>query len=237
MRRGGKGGVVAFPSSSRRGGAKRGGGSPTRISPPRMRRGGAKRRGGLAALLLAALIATGASGQTASTGSAQTYPSRPVRLIVPFPPGGSTDILSRALGQKLAEGLGQPVLIDNRPGAGGSIGSEAAAKAAPDGYTLVMGQLGPLAVSPAIYKNLPYDPVKSFAPVSLMAMVPSVLVVNPQVPAASAAELIAYARANPGKLAYGSAGAGSTSHLTTEYFKLATGTDILHVPYKGVGPM
>jgi len=99
------------------------------------------------------------------------------------------------------------------------------------------GQLGPLAVSPAIYKNLPYDPVKSFAPVSLMAMVPSVLVVNPQVPVASAGELIAYARANPGKLTYGSAGSGSTSHLTTEYFKLATGTDILHVPYKGVGPM
>src|SRR5216684_3911834 len=171
MRRGGKGGAVAFPSSSRRGGAKRRGGSPTRISPPRMRRGGAKRRGGLAALLLAALIATAASAQTASTGSGQPYPSRPVRLIVPFPPGGSTDILSRALGQKLAEGLGQPVVIDNRPGAGGSIGSEAAAKAAPDGYTLVMGQLGPLAVSPAIYKNLPYDPVKSFAPVSLMAMV------------------------------------------------------------------
>src|SRR6266700_8107736 len=105
---------------------------------------------------------------------AQTYPSRPVRLIVPFPPGGSTDILSRALAQKLAEGLGQPVVIDNRPGAGGSIGSEAAAKAAPDGHTLLMGQLGPLAVSPAIYKNLPYDPVKSFAPVSLMAIVPSV---------------------------------------------------------------
>ena len=194
--------------------------------PSSSRRGGAKR--GLVALLLAALI---------TAAHAQTYPSRPVRLIVPFPPGGSTDILSRALGQKLAEGLGQPVVIDNRPGAGGSIGSEAGAKAAPDGYTLLMGQLGPLAVSPAIYKNLPYDPVKSFAPVSLMAIVPSVLVVNPQVPAASAAELIAYARANPGKLTYGSAGSGSTSHLTTEYFKLATGTDILHVPYKGVGPM
>src|SRR5207244_2883607 len=197
--------------------------------PSSVRRGGAKRRGGLAALLLAVLIS--------SFAHAQGYPSRPARLIVPFPPGGSTDILSRALGQKLAERLGQPVLIDNGPGAGGSIGSEAAAKAAPDGHTLLMGQLGPLAVSPAIYKNLPYDPVKSFAPVSLMAIVPSVLVVNPQVPAASAAELIAYARANPGKLTYGSAGSGSTSHLTTEYFKLATGTDILHVPYKGVGPM
>ena len=194
-----------------------------------LRRGGAKRRGGLAALLLAAIIATAAQ--------AQTYPSRPIRLVVPFPPGGSTDILARALAQKLSEGLAQAVVIDNRPGAGGSIGSEAAAKAAPDGHTLMMGHLGTLAVNPAIYKNLPYDPVKSFAPVSLMAIVPSVLVVNPQVPAASAAELIAYARANPGKLAYGSAGAGSTSHLTTEYFKLATGTDILHVPYKGIGPM
>ncbi|TMH47871.1 MAG: tripartite tricarboxylate transporter substrate binding protein, partial [Betaproteobacteria bacterium] len=170
---------------------------------------------------LALLLATA----SAAEDRAQPYPSRPIRLVVPFPPGGSTDILARALAQKLAEGLGQPVVIDNRPGAGGSIGSEAAAKAAPDGYTLVMGQLGPLAVSPAIYRNLPYDPVKSFAPVSLMAIVPSVLVVNPQVPAASAAELIAYARANPGKLTYGSAGSGSTSHLTTEYFKLATGTD------------
>src|SRR5882672_2427905 len=183
---------------------------------------------GSALLLVAAL---------AGAAHAQVYPSRPLRLIVPFPPGGSTDILARALAQKLSEGLAQAVVIDNRPGAGGSIGSEAAAKSAPDGYTLLMGQLGPLAVSPAIYRNLPYDPVKSFTPVSLMAIVPSVLVVNPQVPAASAAELIAYARANPGKLTYGSAGSGSTSHLTTEYFKLATGTDILHVPYKGVGPM
>src|SRR5262249_30843159 len=131
----------------------------------------------------------------------------------------------------------QPVVIDNRPGAGGSIGAEAVARAAPDGYTLMMGHLGTLAVNPSIYKSLPYDPVKSFAPVSLMAIVPSVLVVNPSLPVASAAELIAYAKANPGKLAYGSAGNGSTSHLTTEYFKLVTGTDILHVPYKGVGPM
>jgi tripartite-type tricarboxylate transporter receptor subunit TctC len=188
-------------------------------------------------LAFASIIAAGALAQGATEGSGQTYPSRPIHLIVPFPPGGSTDILARALALKLAEGFAQAVIIDNRPGAGGSIGSEAAAKAAPDGYTLLMAQLGPLAVSPAIYKNLPYDPVKSFAPVSRMAIVPSVLVVNPQVPVASAAELIAYARANPGKLTYGSAGSGSTSHLTTEYFKLETGTDILHVPYKGVGPM
>ncbi len=185
------------------------------------------RRACLALVLLAALPAA----------QAQSYPARPLRLIVPFPPGGSTDILARALAQKLAENLAQPVVIDNRPGAGGSIGSEAAAKAAPDGYTIMMGHLGTLAVNAAIYKKLPYDPVKSFAPVSLMAIVPSVLVVNTSLPFSSAAELIAYAKKNPGKLAYGSAGSGSTSHLTTEYFKLATGTDILHVPYKGVGPM
>ena len=173
----------------------------------------------------------------ATLAASQDYPSRPIRLIVPFPPGGSTDILARALGDKLAQGLGQPVVIDNRPGAGGSIGAEAVARAAPDGYTLMMGHLGTLAVNPSIYKSLPYDPVRSFAPVSLMAIVPSVLVVNPSLPVASAAELIAYAKSHPGKLAYGSAGSGSTSHLTTEYFKLVTGIDILHVPYKGVGPM
>ena len=165
------------------------------------------------------------------------YPSRPLKLIVPFPPGGSTDILARALGQKLSEHLSQPVVIDNRPGAGGSIGAEAAAKAAPDGYTIMMGHLGTLAVNVATYKHLPYDPVKSFAPVCLMAIVPSVLVVNPSLPIHSVGELIAYGKKNPGQLTYGSAGLGSTSHLTTEYFKLATGLDILHVPYKGVGPM
>jgi tripartite-type tricarboxylate transporter receptor subunit TctC len=191
--------------------------------------------GVIAALLLGA--AQAASPDSSPAPTATGYPSRPIRLIVPFPPGGSTDILARALGEKLAQGLAQPVVIDNRPGAGGSIGAEAVARAAPDGYTLMMGHLGTLAVNPAIYKNLPYDPVRSFAPVSLMAIVPSVLVVNPSLPVASAAELVAYAKAHPGKLAYGSAGNGSTSHLTTEYFKLITGTDILHVPYKGVGPM
>jgi tripartite-type tricarboxylate transporter receptor subunit TctC len=191
------------------------------------------------AAAIAALIfsAQAASQDAGAVRGPPGYPSRPIRLIVPFPPGGSTDILARALSDKLSQGLGQPVVIDNRPGAAGSIGAEAAARAAPDGHTLMMGHLGTLAVNPAIYKNLPYDPVKSFAPVSLMAIVPSVLVVNPSLPVTSAAELIAYARAHPGKLAYGSAGNGSTSHLTTEYFKLVTGTDILHVPYKGVGPM
>jgi tripartite-type tricarboxylate transporter receptor subunit TctC len=191
------------------------------------------------AAAIAALIfsAQAASQDSGAVRGPPGYPSRPIRLIVPFPPGGSTDILARALSDKLSQGLGQPVVVDNRPGAAGSIGAEAAARAAPDGHTLMMGHLGTLAVNPAIYKNLPYDPVKSFAPVSLMAIVPSVLVVNPSLPVTSAAELIAYAKAHPGKLAYGSAGNGSTSHLTTEYFKLVTGTDILHVPYKGVGPM
>jgi len=129
------------------------------------------------------------------------------------------------------------VVIDNRGGAGGTIGAEAAAKAAPDGYTIMMGHLGTLAVNVSIYKNLPYDPVKSFAPVCLMAIVPSVLVVNNSLPVANVAELVDYAKKHPGKLAYGSAGLGSTSHLTTEYFKVATGIDVLHVPYKGVGPM
>jgi tripartite-type tricarboxylate transporter receptor subunit TctC len=186
---------------------------------------------GRPALLLLALLAHAAASH------AQSYPSRPLHLIVPFPPGGSTDILARALGAKLSDNFGQPVLIENRPGAGGSIGAEAAAKSAPDGYTLMMGHLGTLAVNPFIYKKLGYDPVKSFAPVALMAIVPSVLVVNPSLPVKDAAELVAYARAHPGKLTYGSAGNGSTSHLTTEYFKLETGTDIVHIPYKGVGPM
>ena len=181
--------------------------------------------------------AQAASPDASPTPGPAGYPARPIRLIVPFPPGGSTDILARALGEKLAQGLAQPVVVDNRPGAGGSIGAEAVARAAADGYTLMMGHLGTLAVNPAIYKNLPYDPVKSFAPVSLMAIVPSVLVVNPSLPVTSAGELVAYAKAHPGKLAYGSAGNGSTSHLTTEYFKLVTGIDVLHVPYKGVGPM
>src|SRR5215467_16121885 len=177
----------------------------------------------VAALVLAALVAG---------AHAQSWPSRPVKLIVPFPPGGSTDILARALGHGLSNELAQAVIIDNRPGAGGSIGAEAAAKAAPDGYTIMMGHLGTLAVNVGIYKNLPYDPVKSFAPVCLMAIVPSVLVVNPSLPVYSVSDLIAYAKKHPGKLAYGSAGNGSTSHLTTEYFKLAAGIDVLHVPYK-----
>lgn len=172
----------------------------------------------------------------AAPAAAQQYPSRPVRLVVPFPPGGSTDILGRALAQKLSEAWGQQFVVENRPGAGGSIGADQAAKAAPDGYTLLMAHIGTLAVNPALYPKLPYDPVRDFAPVSLMAIVPNVLVVNPSVPAKNVTELIAYARANPGKLNYSSGGNGSAAHLAMEYFKLQTQTDIVHVPYKGTAP-
>jgi len=176
-------------------------------------------------------------GATAGTQSmAQSYPSKPIRLIIPFTPGGSTDILGRVVGQSLTEAWGQQVLIENKPGAGGAIGAEAAARAAPDGYTLFMGHVGTLAVNPALYPKLPYDPVKDFVPITLIAMVPNVLVVNPAVPAKTVQELIGLAKAKPAQLNYGSGGQGSAAHLAVEYFKLMTKTDIVHVPYKGTVP-
>ena len=167
---------------------------------------------------------------------AQGWPSKPIRLVVPFTPGGSSDILGRAIGQKLAESLGQPVIIDNVPGAGGSVGADKVAKAASDGYTLLMGHIGTLAVNPAIYPKLPYDPVRDFAPVAWVANVPNVLVVHPKVPAQNLRELVTYAKARPGRLNYGSGGNGSAAHLATEYLKLQTGTFIVHVPYRGAAP-
>jgi tripartite-type tricarboxylate transporter receptor subunit TctC len=151
-------------------------------------------------------------------------------------PGGSTDILARAIGQKLQEAMGQPFVVENRPGAGGAIGAAEAARAAPDGYTLLMGHIGTLAVNPSLYPKLPYDPRTSFAPVALVARVPNVLVVHPSVPAKSVPELVALARAAPGSLRYASGGNGSAAHLAMEYFKLRTQTDIGHVPYKGTAP-
>lgn len=168
---------------------------------------------------------------------AQSYPAKAIRLLVGFPPGGSTDIVARIVGQKLGETLGTQVLIDNRPGAGGNLALQAAARAAPDGYTLVMGHLGTLAVNPALYTKLPYDPIRDFMPISLVASVPSMLVVHPSVPARSVKELIALAKARPGELNYGSSGAGGTPHLAVEYFKMMAGVDIVQVPYKGAGPM
>lgn len=166
----------------------------------------------------------------------QDYPIKPVRLIIPFAPGGSNDILGRMIGTKLAETMGQQVVIDNRAGAGGSIGVELAAKSAPDGYTLVIGHIGTLAVNPTLYKKLPYDPIKDLQTISMLAKVANIMVVHPSLPAKSVRELIALAKAKPGMLVYGSGGNGGAGHLATEYFKLMAKIDIEHIPYKGTAP-
>ncbi len=181
----------------------------------------------------AILVSIPAVAQTRDPGA---YPTRPLRLLVPFPAGGGNDILARTVGQRLAEVIGQQVVVDNRGGAGGMIGTTLAASAAPDGYTLFLGSLGNLAHNPALKENLPYQPLRDFAPVTLLATSPFLLAVNPAVPAKSVKELIALAKASPGKLNYASAGPGSSLHMTAELFKHATGTDILHVAYKGTGP-
>lgn len=164
------------------------------------------------------------------------YPARPITMIVPFAAGGSTDVIARVIADAMRNVLGQPVVIENRGGAGGSIGTAAIAKAEPDGYTIGMGTASTLAINPAAYKNLPYDIASGLRPVGLIASVPNVMTVNPSVRAKSIGELVALAKMQPGKMTYGSAGNGSVSHLMGEQFKLATGTNILHVPYRGVGP-
>jgi tripartite-type tricarboxylate transporter receptor subunit TctC len=179
-----------------------------------------------AALALAAL----------STAAAAAWPEKPVRMIIPFTPGGAADLMARSLTTKLTDGLGQQVITDYKGGAGGIIAAEAAAGAAPDGYTLFFGTVGTQAINLSLYKKLPYDPVKQFAPVSITHSIPRVLVVNPSIPAKNVAELIAYGKANPGKLTFSSAGSGSTSHLAGELFKSMSGVDMTHVPYKGSAP-
>ncbi|MGZ5094702.1 MAG: Bug family tripartite tricarboxylate transporter substrate binding protein [Burkholderiales bacterium] len=169
-------------------------------------------------------------------GSAQTYPTRAVRVIVPFPPGGSTDILARAIGQKLSETWQQQVIIDNRPGAGGIIGTELGARAPRDGYTLLMGSGAPLTIIPSLYEKLPYDAQKDFAPITVVATVPNVLALHPSVPAKTVKELIALAKARRVALTFSSNGAGAPGHLAGELFKSMTGVDMLHVPYKGSAP-
>ncbi|KAI3595180.1 BUG/TctC family periplasmic protein [Cupriavidus necator H850] len=168
----------------------------------------------------------------AGTAQAQAYPSKPIRLVVPFPPAGATDVLGRAIAQKLSEGLGQPVTVENRPGAGSTIGADVVAKAAHDGYTLLLAS-GSLAIASNLYSKLSFDILKSFTPISLVGHVPHMLVVNPSVPANSVKELIALAKARPGQLSAASQGNGTLSHLELEMFKISTGVDILHVPYKG----
>jgi tripartite-type tricarboxylate transporter receptor subunit TctC len=186
--------------------------------------------------LLAFSLGLAAAGLPVSRGRAEDYPSRPVTLVVPFTPGGSTDFLARTVGERMAQGLGQSVVIENRPGAGGSVGSAAVAKADPDGYTLLLGHIGTLAFNPSLYPKLPYDPVADFAPVSMLAKVPNVLVVNPEVPVSSVAELIDYARQRPGELNYSSGGNGSAAHIAMAAFASAAGLDLVHVPYKGTAP-
>ena len=167
---------------------------------------------------------------------AQSYPIRALRLIVPFAPGGGNDTVARSIAQQISAGLGQPVVVDNRAGAGGVIGADAAAKAAPDGYTLFLGGVGSHAVNPSLNPNLPYDPVKDFAPVSLIASAPSVLVVNQGLIARSLAELTAMAKASPGKLNYATNGNGSSSHLAMVLYETMAGVQMVHVPYKGFAP-
>jgi tripartite-type tricarboxylate transporter receptor subunit TctC len=164
------------------------------------------------------------------------YPDKPITLIVPWAPGGSTDILARAIGQQLTKSMGQPVLVENRAGASGNIGSNIVAKAKPDGYTLLIGSMSTHAMNPALIPNMPFRGAEDFTPIALVANVINTLVVNPSVPAKNVQELIAYAKAHPGKLAYASAGGGSTNHLSAEMFKKAAGIDMLHVPYKGGAP-
>ena len=167
---------------------------------------------------------------------AQPYPSKPVRIIVNFPAGGVADVYARIIGAKVQEAWGQPVVIENRTGAGGNIGAEAVAKSPPDGYTLNMSAIGPHAVNVSLFSKLPYDPVKDFAAVALVLEAEGLLVVHPSVPANSVAELITYARANPGKLTFASAGTGTASHLAGELFKTMAKVDMTHVPYKGNVP-
>ena len=172
----------------------------------------------------------------ASAASAQVYPAKAVRFIVPYPAGGYYDLLARVIGAKLAEAWRQPFVVENRVGANGMIGTDYVAKAAPDGYTILMGGIGPLGVNPSLYAKLPYNVARDFAPIIHVASAPNVLVVHPSVPVRSVKELIAYAKSNPGKLAFSSAGRGSSQHLSGEMLKTIENIDITHVPYKGSAP-
>lgn len=184
----------------------------------------------------AAVVLAGVLVVVATGAAAQSYPVKPIRLIVPYPPAGATDILGRIIGQKLGESLGQQVVIENRPGASGVIGADLAAKAAPDGYSLLVGQAANLAINISLMGKLPYDPVKDFAPVTLVAATPNLLVVHPSLPVRSVQDLIALAKAKPGAINYASAGSGSPGHLAAELLKKTAKIDMVHIPYKGAAP-
>jgi tripartite-type tricarboxylate transporter receptor subunit TctC len=187
------------------------------------------------ALAVTAIIAIGLAAGV-SSAQAQNYPTRAITLVIPFAPGGSTSIVGRGIADKMSELLGEKVVVDNRPGAGGTVGTKAVAKSEPDGYTLVLGYTGTLAIGPSLYKSVGYDPRKDFAPIGLIGNAPNSLVVHPSFPAKTVAELIAYAKAYPGKVNFGSAGAGTASHITGEYFARSAGITLVHIPYKGTGP-
>lgn len=179
-----------------------------------------------AALLVAAI----------TSAAAQHFPSRPIRYISPFPPGGGVDVVTRIVAAGLSETLAQQIVVDNRSGAGGTIGAEIAARATPDGYTIVTGGIASHGISPAMYTKLGYDAIRDFAPVSMIGTTPNVLVVHPAIPAKTVSEFIAHMKANPGRINYGSPGVGTSPHLSMELFKMMTGTDMVHVAYKGSGP-
>jgi tripartite-type tricarboxylate transporter receptor subunit TctC len=183
-----------------------------------------------------AILAAGLLAGFSLAAQAQNFPTKPIRLVVPFAPGGSSSIVARAVAAEMERGLGQPIVIDNKPGGGGNVAMLEVAKADPDGYTLIIGHVGSLAMNPFMYTNLPYDVDRDFAPVSLLAIVPAIFVVHESVPAKDLREFVALAKKQPGKLNYGSAGNGSAGHLAMEYLKQAAGIDIQHVPYKGTGP-
>jgi tripartite-type tricarboxylate transporter receptor subunit TctC len=167
---------------------------------------------------------------------AQGYPNRPIKYVVPYPPGGPLDTVARLLGQKVSERIGQPVIVENKPGAGGNIGADAVAKSPADGYTILMGAVATHAINPTLYSKIPYDPIKDFTPITLIGVTPNVLVVSAALPVKDVGEFIAYAKANPGKLNFGSGSSGSAGHLAGELFKSMAGVDMAHIPYKGAAP-
>ena len=185
---------------------------------------------------LAACVAALPALPVVSTAQAQAFPTKPVTLVVPFPPGGPTDAMARTLAAEIKDHLGQPMIVENRAGAGGNIGADYVARAEADGHTLLFGTSGPLAINASLYRKINYDPVKSFAPVIQIGHLPNILVVNPAVPAKDVRELIAYAKAHPSKLSYASSGNGASSHLAGVLFNGIAGTDLQHIPYKGTGP-
>jgi len=189
----------------------------------------------LRASLVASVLFLG-SGVAGIAAAQSAYPTKPVRIVVPFPPGGPADSLARIVGDKLSQSLGQPFVIENKPGAGGNIGMEQGAKAAPDGYTLTLAPAGNLTIAPSLYSKLPYDPAKDYVPISVLATVPNILITAPTVPARTLRDLITLAKARPGTLNFASPGNGSGAHLAGELFKRMAGIDIVHVPFSGVGP-